>query len=69
MGSTGYLYSLGLLGNLMELLVHNLLSLAIAEVDMAIVIWTSVVLVPSLDRLAPKLLKLICSSSLLPSTH
>ncbi|KAH3885491.1 hypothetical protein DPMN_009485 [Dreissena polymorpha] len=46
----------------MELLVHILLSLAIAVVAMAILIQTSAVLVPSFDRVAPKNLKLVTSS-------
>ncbi|KAH3752970.1 hypothetical protein DPMN_187597 [Dreissena polymorpha] len=46
----------------MELLVHNLLSLVIAAVAMTTLIRTSAVLVPSLDRVAPKYLKLACTS-------
>ncbi|KAH3842301.1 hypothetical protein DPMN_115939 [Dreissena polymorpha] len=50
----------------MELLVHNLHSLAIAAFDMAILIRTSAVLVPSLDMVSPKHLKLETSSSFSP---
>ncbi|KAH3812551.1 hypothetical protein DPMN_140986 [Dreissena polymorpha] len=42
-----------LVGKLMELLIHNLLILAIAAVAMAILIPTSVVLVPSFDKVTP----------------
>ncbi|KAH3751961.1 hypothetical protein DPMN_186569 [Dreissena polymorpha] len=37
-------------GKLNELLVHNLISLAICAVAFASFIWTSAVLVPSLER-------------------
>ncbi|KAH3725366.1 hypothetical protein DPMN_051199 [Dreissena polymorpha] len=50
----------------MELLVHNLLSLAFAVVAMSILMRTSAVLVPSLDRVAPKYLKLVTSSGSSP---
>ncbi|KAH3882366.1 hypothetical protein DPMN_006302 [Dreissena polymorpha] len=50
----------------MELLVHNLLSQAKAAVAMAIIIWTSAVLVQSLDRFAPMYLKLVTFYSFLP---
>ncbi|KAH3843247.1 hypothetical protein DPMN_116758 [Dreissena polymorpha] len=53
------------LGKLMEQLVHNMHSLAIAAVAMAIFIRTSAALVPSLNRVAPKYLKLVTSSSFL----
>ncbi|KAH3871037.1 hypothetical protein DPMN_034231 [Dreissena polymorpha] len=53
------LYSLYLVGKMMELLVQNLVSLAIAAVAMANLIWTSAVLVPSFDRVEPKYLKLV----------
>ncbi|KAH3812586.1 hypothetical protein DPMN_141022 [Dreissena polymorpha] len=46
----------------MELLVNNLLSLVIDAVAVAILIRTSAVLVPSLDRVAPKYMKLITSN-------
>ncbi|KAH3861538.1 hypothetical protein DPMN_024470 [Dreissena polymorpha] len=49
METTRDLSSLCLVGKLMELLVHNLLSLAIAAVAIAILIRTSAVLVPFLD--------------------
>ncbi|KAH3835345.1 hypothetical protein DPMN_108696 [Dreissena polymorpha] len=60
--------SLYLVEKLMELLVQNLFSLAIAEVAMAILIRTAVVLVPPLNRVAPKYwyLKLVTSSSFSP---
>ncbi|KAH3721482.1 hypothetical protein DPMN_064410 [Dreissena polymorpha] len=51
---------------LMKLLVHNLLSLAIAAVAMVILIRTSMALVPFLDRVAITYLKLITSSSFSP---
>ncbi|KAH3837941.1 hypothetical protein DPMN_111344 [Dreissena polymorpha] len=47
---------------LMELLVHKLLSLVIAAVAMAILIRNSAVLVPSLNRVAPKYMKLVTYS-------
>ena len=50
-------------GSLMGLLVHNLLSLEITEVVKDIIFRTSAVLVPSLDRVAPKHLKLITYAS------
>ncbi|KAH3779826.1 hypothetical protein DPMN_157633 [Dreissena polymorpha] len=58
----GMLLSLYLAGKLKKLLVHNLLSLAIAAVAMAILIRTSAVLPPSLDRVAPQCLKLVTNS-------
>jgi hypothetical protein len=45
----------------MALLFQILFSLAIADVAVAILMWTSAVLVPSLDRVAPKYLKLVTS--------
>jgi hypothetical protein len=53
-------------GKLMPLLFQIRFSLAIADVAVAILIWTSTVLVPSLDRVAPKYLKLVPSSSFSP---
>ncbi|KAH3819300.1 hypothetical protein DPMN_121034 [Dreissena polymorpha] len=50
----------------MELLVHNLLSRAIAAVAMTNCIQTSAELVPSLDRVASNYLKLVISSSFSP---
>ena len=50
----------------MELLVHNLLSLAIAVVAMDICIRLSAVLVPSFDRIAPKYLKQVTSAGSSP---
>ncbi|KAH3734580.1 hypothetical protein DPMN_041019 [Dreissena polymorpha] len=47
----------------MELIVHNLFSLATAAVAMAILIRTSAVLIPFLDRIAPNYLKPVISSS------
>ncbi|KAH3778396.1 hypothetical protein DPMN_179853 [Dreissena polymorpha] len=44
---------------LMELLVCNLFSLAIPAVTIAILSRTSAVLKPSMDRVAPKYLKLV----------
>ncbi|KAH3741619.1 hypothetical protein DPMN_048344 [Dreissena polymorpha] len=52
MASTKVLLNMYLFGKLMELLVHNLVSLAIAVVAMAILIRTSAVLVPYFDRVA-----------------
>ncbi|KAH3890355.1 hypothetical protein DPMN_014434 [Dreissena polymorpha] len=43
----------------MELLVNNLPSLAVAAVAIAIFIRSSAVLVPSLDKVAPKYLELV----------
>ncbi|KAH3702918.1 hypothetical protein DPMN_077946 [Dreissena polymorpha] len=54
------------LGGKAELLVHNLLSLAIASVAIANRIRTSAVLVPSLVRVAPMYLKLVTISSFVP---
>ncbi|KAH3857951.1 hypothetical protein DPMN_100569 [Dreissena polymorpha] len=51
---------------LMELLVQNLLTLAIDVVGMLIIIPTSAVLIPSWDRATPKFLKLVTSFSLSP---
>ncbi|KAH3710068.1 hypothetical protein DPMN_069534 [Dreissena polymorpha] len=50
-------------GKLMKLLVHILLSQAIASVSMTILIQTSSVLIPSLDRVVPKYLNVVNSSS------
>ncbi|KAH3855377.1 hypothetical protein DPMN_097944 [Dreissena polymorpha] len=52
-----------LVGKLMDMLVQNLLSTAIAAVVIEICIRTSAVLVPSLGRVAPKYLKLVTSFS------
>ncbi|KAH3701268.1 hypothetical protein DPMN_076251 [Dreissena polymorpha] len=52
--------------NLLKLLVHNYLSLAIDMVAMTIFIWTSAVLVPSFDKTDPKYLKLITFSRFSP---
>ncbi|KAH3870120.1 hypothetical protein DPMN_033302 [Dreissena polymorpha] len=57
METTRDLKSLYFVGKLMELLVYNLFSPAIAAVAMAILIRTSAVLVPSFDRVATKYLK------------
>ncbi|KAH3839846.1 hypothetical protein DPMN_113283 [Dreissena polymorpha] len=50
----------------MELLFHNLLSSEIASVAMSILIRTSAVLVPSLERSAPKNYKLAPSFGFSP---
>ncbi|KAH3785368.1 hypothetical protein DPMN_163456 [Dreissena polymorpha] len=49
----------------MDLLVHNPLSLAIAAIAMSIFIQTSAIMVPSLNRVAPKYIKLVTYSSIL----
>ncbi|KAH3689696.1 hypothetical protein DPMN_193619 [Dreissena polymorpha] len=50
----------------MELLVRNPLSLVITAVNMDILNWTSALLEQSVDRTAPKHLKLVTSSSFSP---
>ncbi|KAH3786632.1 hypothetical protein DPMN_164739 [Dreissena polymorpha] len=50
----GHTWCLYVVGKLMEMLVRNLLSLAIAAVAMAVLIRTSAVLVSYLDRVAPQ---------------
>jgi hypothetical protein len=50
----------------MALLFQILFSLAIADIAVAILMWTLAVLVPSLDNVAPKHLKLVTSSSFSP---
>ncbi|KAH3860488.1 hypothetical protein DPMN_023388 [Dreissena polymorpha] len=52
-----------IVGRLRELLVHNLLSLAINVMAIVILIWSSAVLVPTLDMVAPKYLKLVTFDS------
>ncbi|KAH3750731.1 hypothetical protein DPMN_185262 [Dreissena polymorpha] len=48
------------------MLMNNFLSIAIAAVAMAIIIRTSAVLVPYLERIAPNYLKLVTSFSFSP---
>ncbi|KAH3728111.1 hypothetical protein DPMN_054058 [Dreissena polymorpha] len=66
METTRDLQSLYLVGKLMEWLVNNLISLTNAAVAVAILIRTLAVLVQSLDRVAPKYLKLVTTSSFSP---
>ena len=56
MDTTRNFACLSLVAKLTELLVNNQLSLYIADVTMAILLRISAVLVPSLERVAPKLI-------------
>ncbi|KAH3787524.1 hypothetical protein DPMN_165648 [Dreissena polymorpha] len=68
METIGNLYNLYFVGKLMELLVHNVLSLAIAAVAMAILFRSPAVLVPSLDKVFPRYYKVVTSASFLSLT-
>ena len=60
------MYSLNLIAKLMVLHRQILFSLAIAAIAEAILNWTSAEQVPSLQRVAPRYLKLVTSSNFWP---